>query len=285
MVAIAAIGQNNGIGINNDLVYHIPEDMKFFRSTTTGKTVVMGRKTLESFPGAAPLPNRRNIILTRSKDFSAENAEIVHSVEELLELIKDIPGDDVFVIGGAEIYELLLPLCSKAYITQVFESSPADKFFPDIRNISGWVLTDVSSVREHKGIKFCFRTYERYDTNPTMDLCTELKAAADRSGIFGRASASALSAIKEYISSNPRAAAQHGFTSADDAEFILKSCSFTAGSLNNEVSADSVSVKLDINYAGCCRGSFTVTYNSLTEGSVEDFHILEDSDLPEDFLS
>ncbi len=123
---IAAIGKNNELGKNNDLIWHFKEDMKFFRETTTGNTVLMGRKTFESLPHA--LPNRRNVVVTKDENYIAEGAEVFHSVEEAL---KSTENDNVFVIGGAMIYNELLPLCNKLYLTEIDDECPdADVYFP-----------------------------------------------------------------------------------------------------------------------------------------------------------
>lgn len=123
---IAAIGKNNELGKNNDLIWHFKEDMKFFKETTMGSTVLMGRKTFESLPKA--LPNRRNVVISRNPDYIAEGAEVVSSVEEALALTEN---DDVFVIGGGLIYTLLLPYSTKLYITEIDAScDDADTYFP-----------------------------------------------------------------------------------------------------------------------------------------------------------
>ena len=108
MNLIAAVDKNWAIGRNNKLLVSIPDDMKFFRETTTGKVVVMGRKTLESFPGKKPLKNRVNIVLTGDRSYQADGAVIVHDMEELHEELKKYPSEDIYVIGGESIYKQLL---------------------------------------------------------------------------------------------------------------------------------------------------------------------------------
>ncbi len=110
MKLIASADKNWGIGFKNKLLVSIPTDMKFFRQTTTGKVVVMGRKTLESFPNGLPLKNRTNIVLTGNKDYRVKDAVIVHTLEELQEELKRYQSDDIYVIGGERIYRQLLPL-------------------------------------------------------------------------------------------------------------------------------------------------------------------------------
>ncbi|MCH5189594.1 MAG: dihydrofolate reductase [Oscillospiraceae bacterium] len=123
---IAAIGKNRELGKNNDLIWHFKEDMKFFRETTTGNTVVMGRKTFESLPHA--LPNRRNIVITQNKNYVADGAETAGSIDEALEMAKN---DNVFIIGGGKIYSEFLEFADKLYLTEIDdECEDADTFFP-----------------------------------------------------------------------------------------------------------------------------------------------------------
>ena len=119
MNMIVNVDKNWGIGLNNKLLVSIPADMKFFRQTTTGNVVVMGRKTLESFPNGLPLKNRRNIVLTRDPEYKVKDAEIVHSREELMELLKDCDSSRVYVIGGESVYRMLLPDCDTVHVTKV----------------------------------------------------------------------------------------------------------------------------------------------------------------------
>ncbi|MBR5808778.1 MAG: dihydrofolate reductase [Clostridia bacterium] len=159
MKLIVAVSQNWGIGKNNDLLFNIPKDMKFFREITMGKTVILGRKNLESFPNAKPLPKRPNIILTRDKNFVCDGATVVHSIDELLAM--DIDFADAFVIGGEEIYRQLLPYCDLCYVTKVKESVPADKFMVNLDELSEWKLTQESDEIEDNGHTLTFCTYER----------------------------------------------------------------------------------------------------------------------------
>lgn len=123
---IAAIGRNNELGKGNDLVWHFKEDMRFFKETTTGNTVVMGRKTFESLPHA--LPNRRNVVITNNADYVAEGAEVVTGIEEAMKLTEN---DNVFVIGGGTIYSAFIPYAEKLYLTEIdAEDKDADVFFP-----------------------------------------------------------------------------------------------------------------------------------------------------------
>jgi len=158
MNAIVAISKNRGIGMDNDLLFHIPEDLKFFKEMTLGKVIIMGRKTLESLPGGKPLPKRTTIVLTRRSD-ETEGVITAKNVEELFKIIKGYNSDDVLVCGGEQIYKLLLPYCEKAYVTVIDKEVCANKFFPDIENDENWELTSVSEKKEHNGIFFTFNTY------------------------------------------------------------------------------------------------------------------------------
>ena len=161
MRAILNADRNWGIGFQNRLLVHIPSDMRFFREHTTGNVVVMGRKTLESLPGGRPLADRDNIILSRDPSFSVKGAAVVHSVEELQQLIRDIDTDRVDVIGGAEIYRLLLPYCDTAYVTRVDYAYQADAFFPNLDDMLEWELTEESEEQTCHNMEFTFRTYRR----------------------------------------------------------------------------------------------------------------------------
>ena len=119
MNLIAAVDKNWAIGCKNKLLVSIPADMKFFRETTIGKVVVMGRKTLESFPNGMPLKKRTNIVLTHDKTYKVPDAILVHSMEELHEELKKYPSEDIYVIGGETIYKQLLDECDVAHITKI----------------------------------------------------------------------------------------------------------------------------------------------------------------------
>lgn len=126
---VVALSENNAIGKDNKLLWHLPADLKYFKKITSGHTVIMGRKTYESI--GRPLPNRRNIIITNQKDFKPNGCETAHSLQEAVECCKK--EDEVFIIGGGNIYEQALPLCDYLYITKVFTHiKDADTFFPEI---------------------------------------------------------------------------------------------------------------------------------------------------------
>ena len=161
MRAIVNADKNWGIGFRNQLLVHIPSDMRFFREKTTGNVVVMGRKTLESLPGGRPLADRDNIVMTRDPAFRVKGAAVVHSVEELQQLLADIDTDRVYVIGGAEIYRLLLPYCDTAFVTRVDYAYQADAYFPDLDASPEWELTAESEEQTCHDMEFTFRTYKR----------------------------------------------------------------------------------------------------------------------------
>lgn len=162
MFQVVAVDKNWGIGNDGNLLFHISEDLKNFRRLTEGKTVILGRKTLATFPKGAPLKNRRNIILSRDESYSVEGAEVARSVEEASELLKNENTDNVVVIGGESIYRQMLPLCDTAIVTKIDAEAPAsDKFFPNLDEDDNWYLAEESEVKEENGIKFKFCTYKR----------------------------------------------------------------------------------------------------------------------------
>ena len=144
MNLIAAVDRNWAIGYKNELLVRIPEDQKWFRETTTGKAVIMGRKTLESFPNKSPLKNRLNVVITSDMNYSVPGAVVVHSIDEAVEAVRDYADDDVYVIGGESIYRQMLPLCSTAHITKVDYAYQADAHFPDLDKEEGWKITETS---------------------------------------------------------------------------------------------------------------------------------------------
>jgi len=164
MNLIVAVDKNWAIGYKGKLLISIPEDMKFFRETTTGHTVVMGKNTLLSFPNSKPLKNRNNIVIALEKDFTVEGATTVYSIEEALEEIKKYDSDDVYVIGGGSIYKQLLPYCDKAYVTYIDHSYSADTFFPNLDEDDEWEITSESEEQTYFDIEYFFRTYERKNT-------------------------------------------------------------------------------------------------------------------------
>lgn len=162
MFQVVAVDKNWGIGNDGNLLFHISEDLKNFRSLTTGKTVILGRRTLATFPNGAPLKNRRNVILSRDESYSVEGAEVARSVEEAVELLKGEDTDNICVIGGESIYRQMLSYCDTAIVTKIdAEAEKSDKFFPNLDEDEEWYLAEESEVKEENGIKFKFCTYKR----------------------------------------------------------------------------------------------------------------------------
>ena len=161
MNLIVAVDKNWAIGKDNKLLVSIPDDMKFFRETTTGKVVVMGRKTLESFPGGKPLKNRVNIVLTRDPNYQVKDAIVVHSKDELDKELKKYSSNDIFVIGGESIYRMLLDECNQAFVTYVDYSYDADTYFPNLDEKTEWKLAHESEEQTYYDIEFYFRTYTK----------------------------------------------------------------------------------------------------------------------------
>ena len=160
MDLIVAADRKWAIGKGGDLIYSIPEDMKFFRRTTLGKTVVMGRKTLESFPGGKPLPKRVNVVLSSNPDYAPEGAVAVHNYAELFAEIAKYPSDEVMLIGGGRLYTDLAKYCRRAYITLIdAETEGVDTFIPNFDSLEGWSLESVSEPLEDGGYTFRFATY------------------------------------------------------------------------------------------------------------------------------
>ena len=161
MRLIVAVDKNWGIGKNNDLLVSIPSDKKFFRQETTGKVVVMGRKTLESFPGGLPLKNRTNVVLTRNAGYRAKDTVIVHDIPELLEELKKYPSDAVYVVGGGTVYEELLPYCDEAYVTKIDFAYEADTYFPNLDEMKEWQITASSEEQTYFDLEYTFLKYEK----------------------------------------------------------------------------------------------------------------------------
>ena len=164
MKLIAAIDRNNGIGKNGQLLTSIPNDMRFFRETTTGHVVVMGRKTLESFPGGKPLKNRVNIVMTRNPAYSKEGVIIVHNTEELEKALRPYPDRSGFVIGGESIYRELLDQCDTAYLTKIDHVYDADAFFPDIDAMPEWQCIYKSEEQTYFNLVYYFTEYRKQIT-------------------------------------------------------------------------------------------------------------------------
>ena len=161
MRAIACVDQNWGIGKEGRMLFHLPGDLRYFAAMTRGKTVVMGRKTLETLPGGRPLAGRRNLVLTRDPGFCVPGAEAVHSLAVLDAAVRGTMPDDILVIGGQAVYELLLPRCDRAYITRVKACAASDRFFPNLDELPGWRLADCGPGQAENGLRYAFCVYER----------------------------------------------------------------------------------------------------------------------------
>ena len=161
MNLIVAVDKNWAIGLNNKLLVRIPSDQKFFREETTGKIVVLGRKTLETFPGGLPLKNRTNIILSTDPNYKVKDAVVVHSIEELLEEVKQYKSEDVYIIGGESVYKEMLPYCDTAHVTKIDHAYEAETYYPNLDEIEGWEVTACSEEQTYFDLEFEFVKYEK----------------------------------------------------------------------------------------------------------------------------
>lgn len=158
MNAIVAVDKNWGIGKDNDLLFSIPEDMKFFRQTTLNKIVVMGANTLRSFPNGNPLKNRTNIVLSTS--IERDDCIVCKSLIQLFEELKKYPSDDIFVIGGAMLYKTLLPYCKKVLVTKVNADGNAQVFFENLDKKDNWICESEGQAIITNGFEIKFTTYK-----------------------------------------------------------------------------------------------------------------------------
>lgn len=159
MNMIVAVDSNWAIGHKGKLLVSIPEDMQFFRRETTGKVVVMGRKTLESFPNGLPLKNRVNVVITKDKEYNVKDAIICHSIEEALEVLKQYNDEDIYVIGGESVYRQFLPYCSVAHVTKINYSYDADTYFPNLDEMDEWTIEESSDGRTYFDLEYEFVKY------------------------------------------------------------------------------------------------------------------------------
>ena len=160
MDLIVAVDKNWAIGNKGDLLVSIPEDHKFFRQITMGNVVVLGRKTLAGFPNGLPLAGRENIILSTNPLYNVRGAQVAHSKEELFERLKQYEDKEVFVIGGGQIYEMLLPYCKYAHITKIDYSYQADTHFPNLDKMDNWKIVEESEEHTYFDLEFYFYKYE-----------------------------------------------------------------------------------------------------------------------------
>ncbi len=158
MELVVNVTENWAIGKGGDQLVYISADLKRFRQLTTGKTVILGRKTLATFPGGRPLKNRTNLILSAS-GLTVEGAEVFPDLNSLLERLKGMDTDLISVIGGASVYEALLPYCHKAHVTVTYGDYEADTFFPNLDRMENWSVTEAGDLLEEDGISFRYVTY------------------------------------------------------------------------------------------------------------------------------
>ncbi|MCR4584099.1 MAG: dihydrofolate reductase [Lachnospiraceae bacterium] len=161
MKLIAAVDKNWAIGNRGELLVRIPKDHKNFREMTTGKVVVLGRKTLDTFPQGKPLENRINIIMSKDAGYSIKGACVVHSAEELLDELKKYDSDDVYVIGGESIFAQLFKYCDMAHITKIDHEYEADAYFPDLDADPEWEVTGESDEETYFDLEYRFVRYEK----------------------------------------------------------------------------------------------------------------------------
>lgn len=161
MNLIAAVDSNWAIGYKNKLLVQIPEDQRFFRTETTNKAVIMGRKTLESFPHGQPLKDRLNVVITSNLDYKLPGAVVVNTIDEAIEAVKDYKKEDVYVIGGEAIYEQMLDLCDVAYITKIDYKYTADTYFPNLDEKPEWQLIETSDEKTYHDLVYTYCKYHK----------------------------------------------------------------------------------------------------------------------------
>ncbi|NLL00546.1 MAG: dihydrofolate reductase [Clostridiales bacterium] len=161
MNLIVAVDRNWAIGYRNNLLVKIPADQRFFRNETLHKAVIMGRKTLESFPGGMPLKDRLNVVITSDPNYSVADAAVVNSIEKALEVVKDYKPEDIYVIGGESIYRQMLPLCDTAHVTKIDYVYKADTYFPNLDEMDDWQVTGESDEQTYHDLIYTFYRYER----------------------------------------------------------------------------------------------------------------------------
>ena len=164
MKAIAAVDNNWAIGYKGRLLVSIPNDMKMFRNETTGKVIVLGRKTLETFPNGLPLKNRTNIILTKDMNYQVKDAIVVHNEEELFEELRKYDSDDIYIIGGESVYRQFVKYCDSAIITKIDENYQSDAYFPNLDKDENWKVVAESEEQTYFSVEYVFREYK--NANP-----------------------------------------------------------------------------------------------------------------------
>lgn len=161
MNIIAAVDKNWAIGQKGKLLVQIPADQKHFQNLTKGKVIVLGRKTLETFPNGIPLAQRTNIIVSRDPNFKVRGAWVVHSREEALDVLKQYRDEDIFIVGGSEVYEMFLPYCNTAHITKIDYAYQADRYMPNLDEDKDWIITGDSEEQTYFDLEYYYFRYER----------------------------------------------------------------------------------------------------------------------------
>lgn len=165
MNVIVAVDSNWAIGYQNQLLVSIPNDHKMFRQETLGKVVVLGRKTLDTFPGGQPLKGRTNIILSKNQNYQVKDALVVHSIEELLEKLEEFQTEDVYIIGGDSVYKQLLPYCDTAQVTKIDYAFTADTYFPNLDEMEEWEMAADSEEITYFDLEYRFLKYKKKSMN------------------------------------------------------------------------------------------------------------------------
>lgn len=161
MKMIAAVDNNWAIGYKNRLLVRIPADQKYFRNETMGKVIVMGRKTLESFPQGQPLAGRTNVVLSRKPDYQVKGTVVINAVEETLEYLSQFDTDDIFIIGGETIYRQFIDYCDEALITKIDHEYQADAWFPNLDEMDEWQLVGDTEEQTYFDLEYVFLKYKR----------------------------------------------------------------------------------------------------------------------------
>lgn len=161
MNCIVVADQNWAIGKDNGLLVHLPGDLKYYKEKTLGKVIIIGRKTLESFPGGKPLPGRTNIVLTGNPEYKNENCIVCCGLDELNRTVAYYDDEDIFVSGGAMIYDLMLDRCDKVFVTKIYDTFEADRYFRNMDEDEDFLMTWESDPIEENGLTYRFTLYER----------------------------------------------------------------------------------------------------------------------------
>jgi len=161
MNAIVAADKNWAIGNKGKLLVSIPNDMKMFREETTGKVVVLGRKTLATFPGGRPLKNRTNIVLTTDVNFEVPDAIVVHSINELLEELKKYNSEEIYIIGGDSVYKQMIDYCDVCHVTKIDHAYEADTYFPNLEKMDEWELSVETEEMTYFDLEYTFQKWVR----------------------------------------------------------------------------------------------------------------------------